>query len=317
MPLHRALTGSAAAVGLTVGILLGLPLAALAAGVAYLPDVTVAETVGDETSLALLTWQLPGGVLIADRTSPGRDHRYGPAFAPAHVAAEWFVVWSRPGPRPPVDPERLLRGYGTIHLADGDVFVLEVPRERLDAFAACPLDRQRILLDPPPAGWDRPRTRAKAPAAPASLDPALVQPFLDRIDADAFYLVLQEMTGATSIWHEGSQHTIATRYYSTADKNLIGAYLADKLADYGYAVELDTFYYNSVTCRNVVATKTGLVAPDEYVVVGGHYDAMSQRPLTAAPGAEDNASGSSLVMELARISAGRNFDKSIQFVLFD
>ncbi|MBD3221488.1 M28 family peptidase, partial [bacterium] len=46
-------------------------------------------------------------------------------------------------------------------------------------------------------------------------------------------------------------------------------------------------------------------------------DSTSGDAQSEAPGAEDNASGTSLVMELARASAGREFERTVQFVLFD
>lgn len=62
---------------------------------------------------------------------------------------------------------------------------------------------------------------------------------------------------------------------------------------------------------NVVATKRGAVRPDEIVVIGGHYDSVP-----AAPGANDNASGTATVLEVARVLAGTPLPRTVQFVLF-
>lgn len=52
---------------------------------------------------------------------------------------------------------------------------------------------------------------------------------------------------------------------------------------------------------NVIATIRGYATPDNWVIVGGHYDSTSQSPSTAAPGAEDDASGAAAVLEMARV----------------
>lgn len=65
---------------------------------------------------------------------------------------------------------------------------------------------------------------------------------------------------------------------------------------------------------NVIATLTGTEYPDEYVVLGGHYDSYSYSG--AAPGADDNASGTSGVMEIARILSQHEFERSIIFCAF-
>ncbi len=97
----------------------------------------------------------------------------------------------------------------------------------------------------------------------------------------------------------------------------MAGYLAQKLTGYGYDVVLDPFTVNGTPCQNVIATKIGTVHPDEFVILGGHFDSTSPQPGTLAPGAEDNGSGTSLVMEIARVSAARDFERTVQFVLFD
>ncbi|GHH86913.1 aminopeptidase [Streptomyces sulfonofaciens] len=59
---------------------------------------------------------------------------------------------------------------------------------------------------------------------------------------------------------------------------------------------------------NVVATLRGSTAPDRIYVVSGHYDSRCTDVMDAtgdAPGADDDASGVAVVMELARVMARR------------
>ena len=64
---------------------------------------------------------------------------------------------------------------------------------------------------------------------------------------------------------------------------------------------------------NVVAELKGSKFPDEYVVIGGHMDSHD-----LAPGAVDNASGTTCVVEVARLLATQKprLERSIRFVAF-
>ncbi|MHB8079990.1 MAG: M28 family metallopeptidase [Candidatus Krumholzibacteriia bacterium] len=298
-------------------LVLVIPAAAGAGGIVFLPGVQRDGVVRAAPSLALLTWELPDGLLVVDRAGPPDRTRFGPAFAASFADADWFLVRDR-SPRHADVSAAALGRFGATRPVGAAAWVVEVPRERLDRFLAAGFSLQRLPLGPPPPDA-RAERDAAAPLAIAEVDTALKRAYINTLSQAAFNQVIQEISGYTTFLFAGQPQQVHTRYYSTAAKNLVGGYLAGKLAAYGYTVQLDTFMVGSVTCRNVIATRIGLGAPAEYVVVGGHYD--STAPLvdapTTAPGAEDNASGTSLVMELARISAHRGFDRSIQFVLFD
>ncbi|HZU06140.1 MAG TPA: M28 family metallopeptidase [Chloroflexota bacterium] len=61
--------------------------------------------------------------------------------------------------------------------------------------------------------------------------------------------------------------------------------------------------------RNVVGVRPG--AQPGAVVVGGHFDSVP-----AGPGANDNASGTATVLELARVMASRDYPYTLYFVAF-
>ena len=83
---------------------------------------------------------------------------------------------------------------------------------------------------------------------------------------------------------------------------------------FGTAWQSQLQYLPDATLNNVVATKVGTVAPDQYYIICAHYDDMPSGPI--APGADDNASGTVTVLEAARVLAEYDFQKSIRFVLF-
>jgi hypothetical protein len=71
------------------------------------------------------------------------------------------------------------------------------------------------------------------------------------------------------------------------------------------------------TITNVVATLRGTKNPERTYVVSGHYDSRCSDVMNStcdAPGADDDASGVSAVMEMARVMATRKFDATIVFM---
>ncbi len=70
--------------------------------------------------------------------------------------------------------------------------------------------------------------------------------------------------------------------------------------------------------RNVVALQRGTERPDEVVIVQGHIDSRVSDVMDAAsdaPGANDNASGSALVIEAARVLSQRTHPTTIVYAL--
>lgn len=70
--------------------------------------------------------------------------------------------------------------------------------------------------------------------------------------------------------------------------------------------------------RNVVAIQRGSERPDEVVIIMGHIDSRVSDVMDAAndaPGANDNASGSALVLEAARVLSHHRFPTTIVYAL--
>ena len=69
---------------------------------------------------------------------------------------------------------------------------------------------------------------------------------------------------------------------------------------------------------NVVAIQKGSERPDEVVIVQGHIDSRASGEMDAAsdaPGANDNASGSALVIEAARMLSRRRYPTTVVYAL--
>jgi photosystem II stability/assembly factor-like uncharacterized protein len=69
------------------------------------------------------------------------------------------------------------------------------------------------------------------------------------------------------------------------------------------------------TSRNIVATIPGTVSPDKECIMVAHYDSFSYEDTTVtAPGADDNASGTSAVMEAVRVLKNYRFESTVKLL---
>jgi len=96
-----------------------------------------------------------------------------------------------------------------------------------------------------------------------------------------------------------------------------GAGIVTSSSDFGanWTTRMDSIPSGSLI--NLIATKTGTQYPDQHYIVCAHYDAITYTtPMTFAPGADDNGSGTAAVIEAARIFKDYDFDYSVKFILF-
>lgn len=90
-------------------------------------------------------------------------------------------------------------------------------------------------------------------------------------------------------------------------------YLVKQLSSWGYQVDLQPVPLpDGGESANVVALPPGLdPAAERHLLVGAHYDTVP-----ASPGANDNASGVAVLLEVARVLAGRPAKLPVAFVAF-
>ncbi len=98
-------------------------------------------------------------------------------------------------------------------------------------------------------------------------------------------------------------------------------YIQARLESYGYVVVRHAYTYSSQTRQNIYATKVGATRPDEMWIVSAHMDSFNQESAGSvfAPGANDDASGTSLVLEAARVFADPEIvtERSLRFLLWN
>lgn len=113
-----------------------------------------------------------------------------------------------------------------------------------------------------------------------------------------------------------------TRYSFTDSVIAAANWIRSKLLSFGYdSVYFDSFPHPSNPSSiqlNVVGVKLGDQNPERVVLVGGHYDSVvyGGDPYTWAPGADDNGSGTTSTIEIARVISDISTDKTIYFVAF-
>ena len=141
---------------------------------------------------------------------------------------------------------------------------------------------------------------------------AAVQQLLDAVSADSLVWRAQRLTGQVAVDVGSGAQTIVSRNSFQPGNALAEAWLQQEFSRMGYAPTVQAFSGNGA---NVLAEKPGLVHPERKVIICAHYDAMPGG--TTAPGADDDGSGVCAVLEAARVMAGRNYENTVVFALWD
>ncbi len=131
----------------------------------------------------------------------------------------------------------------------------------------------------------------------------------------------------------GTRHSLSDTVNNTTGIGAARRWVASKFFQFrkqsgaNMKVELDPFVINPgvsqrvpypVTMKNVVATIAGSDPTDNRVIlISGHLDSRNsdaQDSINAAPGANDDASGVAVVLELARVMSSRSFPCTLIFM---
>lgn len=194
------------------------------------------------------------------------------------------------------------------------------------------------------AACEQPTPATPAPVAPTPIAPAPITPTPTAVPTTppppAVAAILAEISPA--IMHAtvarlvgfGTRHTLSATDSETRGIGAARAWIRDELTRHAAArgedplrVSLDTHRLEPdgkridrpVEIINVIAELPGTMpaarARRYYVV--GHYDSRASDPMDAtsdAPGADDDASGTAVVLELARVLARHRFDATLVFM---
>jgi len=116
-------------------------------------------------------------------------------------------------------------------------------------------------------------------------------------------------------------HLGETRVYGSLQHDLARDNIRNHFESLGLIASFDTIdevtdAFNNTTVFdpplvNVIGVKPGATYPEDVYLVGAHYDSVH------CPGADDNASGTAAVMEMARVLSAHTFESTLVFVAFD
>lgn len=185
-------------------------------------------------------------------------------------------------------------------LYDGDGYrVMALPADLADELHACVLEIQPVGRKPL-SFPRRPWTEKSLAERDRATDPGIVSALAD----------IAQPPLETMVQHLEDYGTRHSEYGAGYDASV---WIRDQFLAMGYT-DVTFHDYNSWN-DNVVCVKPGTTRPDEYVVMGAHYDTIAY-PASNAPGADDNASGTVAVLEAARVLKDMDFERSIVFIAF-
>jgi hypothetical protein len=123
------------------------------------------------------------------------------------------------------------------------------------------------------------------------------------------------LSGEMPVIVAGQPYTIETRYtYSGRPIQAATKYLGQHLEDLGLRVEYQVG--DGETYPNVIGQLKGETYPEEIMMITAHLDSTSRKSMTDAPGADDNASGSTAVLIAADILSQYKWDCTLRFAFW-
>lgn len=145
----------------------------------------------------------------------------------------------------------------------------------------------------------------------------LISEFVEEVNSDSLRHSVE--------WLQNMQ----TRFMLANNRKLVAKNIQNKFIQIGYPnTKIDSFSntrtFNNIVYQtwqyNVIATLDGSSTPNDFCILGAHYDCYTKNvdQFNLSFGANDNASGVAVIFEIARLIHKRAFvpKNSIQFVAF-
>lgn len=164
-----------------------------------------------------------------------------------------------------------------------------------------------------------PATRLDWLPLPLDRFSTLKPPAVTRTD---FGNLLTQVNADSIVWFIQHLQDQGTRFAGATNAQAVATWIQSQFIRFGITdAQLDHFTYQNTDQWNVVATIPGTLNPEKLIIIGGHHDSITNDgsdPLVTAPGADDNASGTSAALEIARVMRANNYQPecSIRFVTF-
>ena len=131
-------------------------------------------------------------------------------------------------------------------------------------------------------------------------------------EVDNFHLSVVNQISEPSVTAKLQEfHNFGNKEMGTPGQENTMNWIIGQYESWGYTdIELQEVNVFGETGYNIIVTKTGTVHPDIFVVIDGHYDTIN------GPGANDNGSGTAILLELAEKLKNVATEYSIKFIHF-
>jgi len=146
----------------------------------------------------------------------------------------------------------------------------------------------------------------------SSAQDPVVQALLSDVEVDSLIYFASAISGEFAVNVNGNTETIASRNKNNPGNAIAADYIEQKFNEYGLSPAIQTF---GAVGENVLGTKTGLLYPNQKVVICGHYDSMPTGAIS--PAADDDGSGTAALIEAARVISQYDFAYTIVFAAWD
>jgi len=200
---------------------------------------------------------------------------------------------------------------GEVILCEDDIFLVRSIKE-IDVLRASPRERLKVIpLKLKPLSY---RNIKKGKSRDVHYDPGIAD-IVSQVDTNFIRSRLEDLQGFDT------RFMLASNRFTVAD-SIKQYFLNMGITD----VVFDTFYTSYADPNgdsmqvNVVATIPGTKDTTEVYIVGGHWDSIiwpdTTIAYTLAPGVDDNGTGLTATLEIARILASNPPDKTVIFIAF-
>lgn len=148
----------------------------------------------------------------------------------------------------------------------------------------------------------------------------VISAIIGQVSRDEFLQVDKGLSGAVPVKIGGQDVTLATRYTPSQQGTQAEQYVYEYFQQLGLSTKYEPWAGTNTMCanirgRNVVAEIPGSKEPSRIYIFSAHLDSTAPRT-DSAPGADDNASGTSAVMLAADILRKYKFDYTVRLVAF-
>jgi len=145
----------------------------------------------------------------------------------------------------------------------------------------------------------------------------LVQDMVFQVNSNTLYNQVGNLSGEWAVIINGSPYYIFSRFtYSDIPIKKATRFAYEYFQSIGLPVDYHYYTAGGFELRNVIAEQSGLTQPQRIFMIIAHIDDTSEAFYSYAPGADDNASGSSAVMAIANILKNYNFGCTLRYALF-